>query len=66
MQIEKKIKKRIEPKEIRDLLYNHYSKVMSEFYEMQSSFLSIRYKVHQSIETSLVLIRFVISLEETV
>jgi len=59
MQIEKKIKKRIEPKEIRDLLYNHYSKVMSEFYEMQSSFLSIRYKVHQSIETSLVLISLI-------
>ena len=51
-----KKQERIEPKNIASLLYSNFSNLMSEFYEMQSTFLSTRYLVHKSIETSNIII----------
>jgi len=52
------IKKKISPTEISSLLINNYSNSMKEFYEMQSEFLSSRYKIHKNIESSNILICF--------
>tara|TARA_B100001123_G_scaffold392289_1_gene471320 strand:- start:1109 stop:2125 length:1017 start_codon:yes stop_codon:yes gene_type:complete len=41
---------------ISDLINHHYTPLMKEFYEMQCVFLSSRYQLHQSIETSNILI----------
>ena len=40
---------------ITKLLSNNYSKLIAEFYQMQSNFLSSRYKINKSIETSNIL-----------
>lgn len=40
---------------VSELLLTHFSTLMSQFYEMQSLFLSKRYKLHQSLETSCIL-----------
>ena len=52
------IKKKILPDEIFSLLTENYSDSMKEFYEMQSVFLSSRYKIHKNIELSNILICF--------
>jgi len=52
-------KKNIDPEIISRLLYSHFSSLMSEFYEMQSGFLSTRYKLHKSLETSSIIISFI-------
>ena len=52
------IKKKISPDDISSLLTEHYSDSMKEFYEMQSGFLSSRYKIHKNIESSNILICF--------
>ena len=51
MQTEKKIKE-IQAEDINRILLNHTAKLMSEFYEMQSSFLSGIYKRYKNIETA--------------
>jgi len=40
---------------ISELLLTNFSTLMSQFYEMQSLFLSKRYKLHQSLESSCIL-----------
>ena len=52
------IKKKILPDDISSLLNENYSYSMKEFYEMQSGFLSSRYKIHKNIESSNILICF--------
>ena len=52
------IKKKILPDDISSLLTENYSDSMKEFYEMQSVFLSSRYKIHKNIESSNILICF--------
>ena len=47
------------PESIKDLLNYHYSDLISEFYEMQSTYLSIKYKKHKSIESSTIIMCFV-------
>ena len=49
----------IDPEIVSKLLYSHFSTLMSEFYEMQSAFLSTRYKLHRSLETSSIVISFI-------
>ena len=51
MKAQKKIAE-IRPEEISHLLINHFSSVMSGFFEMQSSFLSGIYKKYKNIETA--------------
>ena len=46
----------VQPNQISKLLFTHFPNLMSEFYEMQSMFLSKRYKIHQSLETACILI----------
>ena len=53
--------KKITPESISNLLNFNYQNVMQEFYEMQSGFLSTRYKIHNSLETSNILICFIIN-----
>lgn len=55
MQTKKKFK-RFDSSDISKLLKSHFSKLMTDFYEMQSVFLSTRYKIHQSLETSNIII----------
>ena len=52
------IKKKISSDNISTLLTENYSDSMKEFYEMQSGFLSSRYKIHKNIESSNILICF--------
>ena len=52
----KKGNQTIAPEDISKLLYVNFSSLMSAFYEMQSVFLSTRYKMHQSLETSNIII----------
>ena len=49
---------RIQPNQIAELLYANFSNLMSEFYEMQSSFLSGGYKIYESIETANIILCF--------
>ena len=49
-------KKKATAENIIDLLKDNYPSVVKEFYEMQSGFLSTRYKIHKSIETSTIVI----------
>ena len=42
-----------------DLLKLNHIKVVKEFYEMESGFLSSRYKIHNSIETSIIIINLI-------
>ena len=49
----------IDPNDIKDILVKRYSGLMSEFYEMQSSFLSTRYKIHTNLESSNIIICFI-------
>ena len=57
-----KVKERISPENVSNLLTFHYDPLIKEFYEMQSRFLSMRYKIHQSIETSNIIISLVKSI----
>jgi len=47
------------PESIKNLLNHYYSDLIAEFYEMQSTYLSIKYKKHKSIETSSIVMCFV-------
>jgi len=58
MKVEKKFSG-IDQNDIADLLYDHFPGLMAGFYEMQSAFLSARYKVHKSLETSNIIICFI-------
>ena len=49
----------VQPSQVSELLFTHFANLMSEFYEMQSMFLSKRYKVHQSLETSYIIISLI-------
>ena len=49
----------VQPSQVSELLFTHFANLMSEFYEMQSMFLSKRYKVHQSLETSSIIISLI-------
>ena len=51
--------KNFTPEKISVLLNDHYTDLLKEFYEMQCSFLSTRYKVHKSIETSAIIISLI-------
>ena len=57
MQIKKETKE-IQAKDINRLLLDHTASLMSEFYEMQSSFLSGIYKRYKSIETANIILCF--------
>ena len=57
--IPKKKIQAIEPGDISKLLLKNYSSLMLEFYEMQTSFLKVRYKIHKSLETSTIVINFI-------
>ena len=46
------------PESIKNLLNYHYTDLISEFYEMQSTYLSIKYKKHKSIESSTIIMCF--------
>ena len=59
MQIVKNQKFEIDPNDIKDILVKRYSGLMSGFYEMQSSFLSTRYKIHTNLESSNIIICFI-------
>ena len=48
----------IQPNQVAELLYNHFANLMSEFYEMQSLFLSGIYKKFGSIETANIILCF--------
>ena len=52
------IKNKVSSDYISSVLTEHYSDSMKEFYEMQSGFLSTRYKIHKNIESSNILICF--------
>ena len=47
--------KEYSPQIIEELVLKNISNVMAEFYEMQSQFLAIRYKMNHNIETSNIL-----------
>ena len=49
-------RKIIQPYDVTEILQNNFSGLMSDFYEMQSNFLSKRYKAHNSLETSNIII----------
>ena len=51
MELKKKYQEII-PRNISQLLLTDFSHLMGEFYEMQSSFLTTRYKFHNSLETA--------------
>jgi len=51
--------KMISANAIAELLEEHYTILMKEFYEMQSTFLSTRYKVHHNLETTCIIICFI-------
>ena len=53
----KKINK-VDPEQISKLLYSHFSNLMAQFYEMQSQFLTSRYKIHQSLESANIIVCF--------
>ena len=55
----KEEKANISSDKIINLLNYHFADLMKEFYEMQSSFLSTRYKLYKSLETSNIIICFV-------
>ena len=55
-------KKEFSPTHISELLNIHYNDLMKEFYEMQSIFLSTRYRANQSLETSSIRMCFIRSL----
>ena len=57
MQIQRKIQE-IQPSQCSELLYYHFPNLMSEFYEMQSSFLSGLYKRYKNIETANIILCF--------
>tara|TARA_B100001123_G_C15262869_1_gene1007279 strand:- start:516 stop:1526 length:1011 start_codon:yes stop_codon:yes gene_type:complete len=58
MQPKKKIQQFL-PADISKLLLKNFSNLMLEFYEMQTTFLKTRYKVHGSLETSNIIINFI-------
>ena len=59
MQISKKQKREIEKEDIKRIIIKNYSGLLSNFYEMQSGFLSARYKIHNSLETANIIIGFI-------
>ena len=52
------IKKKISPDDISSLLTENYSDSIKEFYEMQSGFLTERYKIHKNIVSANIIICF--------
>ena len=59
MQVVMKQKIEFQSANISKILINNYSNLMSEFFEMQSQFLSLRYKAHGNLETSSIIICFI-------
>ena len=49
----------VNPEKIQLLLNNNYSKLLSTFYEMESSFLCERYKIHNNIESACIIMSFI-------
>lgn len=49
----------VTPNDVVGLLNSHFANLMSKFYEMESQFLSVRYKVHGSIETSHIILSLI-------
>ena len=58
MQLKKKTIE-FQASDISKILLKNFSKLMLEFYEMQTSYLKTRYKAHKSLETSNIDICFI-------
>ena len=48
-------KKNLTVENLNQVIFENYEKIISPFYEMQTSFISARYKLNKSIETSNIL-----------
>ena len=51
-----------EPKDIVSLINTHYDDLAKEFFELQSAFLSSRYRMHRSIETASIVLSLIRSM----
>ena len=49
-------RKLVQPNDVTEILRSDFSGLMTSFYEMQSSFLSKRYRIHNSLETASIII----------
>jgi len=56
----------IQPNQVAEILHTHFLSLMSEFYEMQSSFLSGMYKRYESIETANITLCFLKNMHLTI
>ena len=56
----------VHPDHISQLLLDNYWELMHEFYEMQTSFLSTRYKIHKCIQSAIIIISLIKNVHLTI